>query len=280
MPRLIKRGRSNYTNTDNKLVRDDTLHWGPRGLFNYMWSQADNWQFYVKELVKHSPGGETELRNYLNELEEHGYLKRTPRHDGAGKFGGMDWILSDVGGLNRHAGNPDDGETSQNPEKVTRTPSCGETVGRSNRRTVNLTLSNNNNKNYQYKEISIERNKNNSSTKVEPPIPYQQIIDYLNQKTGAHYKPSSKANQRLIKARFKEGYKLDDFKTVIDNKAFEWQHTDMWQFMRPSTLFSPSHFDDYLNANNLDKHKNKPTGGGYDSTQVDLSSVNDDDLPF
>lgn len=114
---------------------------------------------------------------------------------------------------------------------------------------------------------------------AEPPIPYKEIIDYLNQKTGAHYKPSSKANQKLIKARLKEGYKLDDFKTVIDNKAFEWQHTDMWQFMRPSTLFSPSHFDDYLNANNLDKHKNKPTGGGYDSTQVDLSDVNDD-LPF
>lgn len=163
MPRLIKQGRSNYTNTDNKLVRDDTLHWGPRGLFNYMWSQADNWQFYVKELVKHSPGGETELRNYLNELEEHGYLKRTPRHDGAGKFGGMDWILSDVGGLNRHAGNPDDGETSQNPGKVTRTPSCGETVGRSNRRTVNLTLSNNNNKNYQYKELSTNKKSSSSS---------------------------------------------------------------------------------------------------------------------
>ena len=163
MPRLIKRGRSNYTNTDNKLVRDNTLHWGPRGLFNYMWSQADNWQFYVKELVKHSPGGETELRNYLNELEEHGYLKRTPRHDGAGKFGGMDWILSDVGGLNRHAGNPDDGETSQNPGKVTRTPSCGETVGRSNRRTVNLTLSNNNNKNYQYKELSTNKKSSSSS---------------------------------------------------------------------------------------------------------------------
>ena len=84
----------------------------------------------------------------------------------------------------------------------------------------------------------------------------------------------------MIKARFKEGYKLDDFKTVIDNKAFEWQHTDMWKYMTPSTLFRASHFDDYLNANNLDNHKNKPTGGGYDTTQVDLSSMNDDDLPF
>lgn len=253
MPRLIKRGRSNYTNTDNKLVRDDTLHWGPRGLFNYMWSQADNWQFYVKELVKHSPGGETELRNYLNELEEHGYLKRTPRHDGAGKFGGMDWILSDVGGLNRHAGNPDDGETSQNPGKVTRTPSCGETVERSNRRTVNLTLSNNNNKNYQYKEISNKRKEKNSPAQsTEPHIPYKEIIDYLNYKTKAHYKASSKVNQRLIKARIKEGYTLEDFKTVINNKAFEWQHTDMWKYMRPSTLFG-SHFDDYLNENKLQK---------------------------
>lgn len=115
---------------------------------------------------------------------------------------------------------------------------------------------------------------------AEPPIPYKEIIDYLNHKTGAHYKPSSKANKKLIKARIKEGYTAQDFKTVVDNKAFEWQHTDMWQFMRPSTLFSPSHFDDYLNANNLDKHKNKPADGGYDSTQVDLSDVNDDDLPF
>lgn len=253
MPRIIKKGRGNYTNTDNQLVRDNTLRWGSRGLFNYMWSQADGWQFYVKELVKHSPGGETELRNYLNELEEHGYLKRTPRHDNEGKFGGMDWILSDVGGLNRHAGNPDDGETSQNPGKVTRTPSCGETVGRSNRRTVNLTLRNNNNKNYQYKEISNKRKEKNSPAQsTEPHIPYKEIIDYLNYKTKAHYKASSKVNQRLIKARFKEGYMLEDFKTVINNKAFEWQHSDMWKYMRPSTLFG-SHFDDYLNANNLQK---------------------------
>lgn len=136
------------------------------------------------------------------------------------------------------------------------------------------------NKNSDKSQVTYQQSQSTKKEDKSESIPYKEIIDYLNHKTGAHYKPSSKANQRLIKARFKEGYKLDDFKTVIDNKAFEWQHTDMWQFMRPSTLFSPSHFDDYLNANNLDSHKNKPTGGGYDTTQVDLSSVNDDDLPF
>ena len=106
-------------------------------------------------------------------------------------------------------------------------------------------------------------------------------MDYLNQKTGARYKPSSKANQRLIKARFKEGYKLDDFKTVIDNKAYEWQQSPkMWKYMRPSTLFSASKFDDYLNANNLDKTNRVPTNGGYDELDGGIPDVPDDDLPF
>lgn len=250
MPRIIKKGRGNYTNTDNQLVRDNTLRWGSRGLFNYMWSQADGWQFYVKELVKHSPGGETELRNYLNELEEHGYLKRTPRHDNEGKFGGMDWILSDVGGLNRHAGNPDDGETSQNPGKVTRTPSCGETVGRSNRRTVNRTLSNNNIKNYQNKEITNKR-KEKSSAEAEPAI--SEIINYLNKKAGTHYRPNTKAYQDLINAKLAKGYTVEDFKTVINNKSFEWQNTPAWIYMRPSTLFKDK-FDEYLHANDLNRY--------------------------
>lgn len=271
MPRIIKKGRGNYTNTDNTLVRDDTLHWGPRGLFNYMWSQADGWQFYVKELVKHSPGGETELRNYLNELEEHGYLKRTPRHDNEGKFGGMDWILSDVGGLNRHAENPDDGETSQNPGKVSGTPSCGETVGRSNRRTVNRTLRNNNIKNYQNKEITNKR-KEKSSAKAEPAI--SEIIDYLNKKAGTNYNPTTKAYQELIKARLAEGYTVEDFKTVVNNQAFSWQNTPAWKYMRPSTLFKDKYFDEYLHANDLSKHTGKHVEKGTDwaKKEIDTSS--------
>ena len=302
MPRLVKRSRGNYTNTDNTLVRDDSLHWGPRGLFNYMWSQADGWQFYVKELVKHSPGGETELRNYLNELEEHGYLKRTPRHDDKGKFGGMNWILSDTGGLNRRAGNPDDGETSQNHEKVSGTPSCGETVERSNRRAgnpddgetsqnhekvsgtpscgetversnrrkVNRTLSNINIKNYQNKEITNKR-KEKSSAKAEPAI--SEIIDYLNKKAGTHYSPKTKAYQELINTKLAEGYTINDFKKVINNQAFSWQNTPAWKYMRPSTLFKDK-FDEYLHANDLNRYSGKRVEKGTDwsKKEIDTSS--------
>lgn len=73
------------------------------------------------------------------------------------------------------------------------------------------------------------------------------IIEYLNQKVGTHYRPTSYENKKLIKARLNEGATVDDFKTVIDKKVDEWLNTDMKRYLRPKTLFAPTHFDDYLN---------------------------------
>lgn len=150
MPRLIKKDHGNYTNISNVLVRDSRLTWKARGIFLYLWSQADNWQFYVKELLTHAPEGKESLQNGLKELEEYGYLQRINRHsDKSGKFGGLEWILDD---------NPVDGQNSQNSEKKSGLPSDGKTVQRKNRPPENSSLRNNNNKNYQYKEISNKRN--------------------------------------------------------------------------------------------------------------------------
>ncbi len=73
------------------------------------------------------------------------------------------------------------------------------------------------------------------------------IIAYLNDKTGANYRASSKTTQRLIKARLKEGYGLDDFKAVIDTKTSDWlRDSKMSQYLRPETLFG-NKFESYLN---------------------------------
>lgn len=55
--------------------------------------------------------------------------------------------------------------------------------------------------------------------------PYKAVIDYLNTKMGTDYKSSSKDSQKHIRARFQEGYKLEDFYTVIDKKVREWKGT-------------------------------------------------------
>ena len=78
-------------------------------------------------------------------------------------------------------------------------------------------------------------------------IPYEKIIDYLNRKTNSHYRPTSKATRRLIKARYNEGFTDTDFKTVIDKKCAEWlQDGNMVQYLRPETLFGTK-FEAYLN---------------------------------
>ena len=75
--------------------------------------------------------------------------------------------------------------------------------------------------------------------------PYKDVIDYLN-KTGKHYKSTTKKNQTVIRARTDEGFTLDDFKQVINNKVVEWKGTDMEKYLRPETLFG-SKFEGYLN---------------------------------
>ena len=77
-------------------------------------------------------------------------------------------------------------------------------------------------------------------------IPYAEIIDYLNEKLGSHYKASTGKTKTQIHARFKEGFTLEDFKIVIDKKIAEWYGTNMEQYLRPVTLFGTK-FESYLN---------------------------------
>lgn len=78
-----------------------------------------------------------------------------------------------------------------------------------------------------------------------------EIIEYLNLKTGSKFKTTTKPYIQAIRSRLKEGYTVDDFKTVIDKKCREWKGTKLEKYLTPKTLFAPSHFDTYLNANEM-----------------------------
>ena len=78
---------------------------------------------------------------------------------------------------------------------------------------------------------------------------YSSVIDYLNEKTERtgkeKYSSTSTKTQKLIKARLREKYELEDFKIVIDKKCKEWLGTDMEKYLRPETLFG-NKFESYL----------------------------------
>lgn len=130
------------------------------------------------------------------------------------------------------------------------------------------------------KKNNIKEQKNRTDKDIgqaEPDdIPYKEIIDYLNKKTGRRFPATAKRNKEPIHARWREGYRLEDFKRVIDNKCFSWANDPkMSAYLRPTTLFSPK-FSDYLNENNIPANATP-----YDLKDFENQKLpQDDDLPF
>jgi len=108
-------------------------------------------------------------------------------------------------------------------------------------------------------ETETETEEKLNRSKVEPPkapqgasteIPYFEIIEYLNQKTGKNFDHQSKETRAKIKARWGINGKqrtLADFVRVIDNKCASWLNDPgMVNYLRPETLFGTK-FESYLN---------------------------------
>ena len=106
---------------------------------------------------------------------------------------------------------------------------------------------NNNNDNVNV-NVNVKDKNNILSCKSE--YQYKEVIEYLNTKAGTAFKDQSKDTRKHIKARFDDGFSLDDFKTVIDKKVAEWRGTDMEKYLRPQTLFGTK-FESYLNQKNV-----------------------------
>lgn len=85
---------------------------------------------------------------------------------------------------------------------------------------------------------------------VQPKKPddIDEVINHLNHRLGTRYKTTTQATRKLIKARLKEGFTVEDMKLVIDKKATEWVgNQKMAQYLRPDILFG-NKFEGYLNA--------------------------------
>lgn len=119
---------------------------------------------------------------------------------------------------------------------------------------------------------NIDNNKDNSYT-----AEIAEIIDYLNSVTGCSYRKANKTSNSHIRARLKEGFTVEDFKTVIDKKNAEWGgDSKMAQYLRPQTLFGTK-FESYLNQpiNRRTAQISKPNGALDDYER--LSSLFDEE---
>lgn len=129
-------------------------------------------------------------------------------------------------------------------------------------------------------KISIDKNINNIYS-----AEIKQIIDYLNLKCGTRYTYKNKTYNSHIKARLDEGFTVEDFKTVIDNKTASWlKDKRMCMYLRPQTLFC-GNFESYLNEKGVNAVGHKRDTVKYEASDFygDISTGadgNESDLPF
>ncbi|MFJ5965163.1 phage replisome organizer N-terminal domain-containing protein [Bacillus sp. NPDC093026] len=124
------------------------------------------------------------------------------------------------------------------------------------------------------KELKDILSRNSTADGPESDIPFKLIVDLLNKVTGKSFRHSSAATQRLIKARWNDGFRFEDFKTVILTKTHQWLNDDkMNRYLQPTTLFGTK-FEGYLNegVGVIKNAEHQISGGG--------SLKRKNDIPF
>ncbi|EGQ3375399.1 conserved phage C-terminal domain-containing protein [Staphylococcus pseudintermedius] len=221
----------NFVTVHKDFIHDSNISWKAKGILLYLLSRPDDWQIYETELEQHSTDGLSGLKSGIKELEEIGYIQRNRKRDKSGRLNGYEYLVY------------------EQPHHI-RFSNVGKTVnGKTNNgKTVNgkSHTTNNNSTNNDLTNNNSTNNDVNILSGNPTAYPYRDVIDYLNKQTGKQYKSTTKKNQTVIRARTDEGFTLDDFKKVIDNKVSEWKGTDMEKYLRPETLFGTK-FEGYLN---------------------------------
>ena len=216
-----------YTVMANFHLRDRNLSLKAKGVMSFMLSLPDTWDFSMEGLAICSKDGVDSVRSALKELEDSGYLVRSRARDEKGKVGKAIYDLYEKPALEK--------PILENP--IQEKPILDKPILE---------------KQAQINTNELNTNELNTKIDIVPeqkqePIPYAEIITYFNEVAGTHYLLRGKEIKRFIKARWNDGFRLEDFKTVLDKKAGQWKNdAKMSKYLRFETLFS-NKFESYLN---------------------------------
>ena len=238
----------------NNIFKDKTISLKAKGLLAFMMSVPPDWDYSLAGLAACNKDGLVSVRSALQELEDNFYVKLTKVRNEKGQIVDMQYDVSDepVFG-NRIEEKP----FLENPKADN--PKMEKPLSE-NRTQLNT------------KELNTKE----LNTKIDivpeqkqEPIPYAEIITYFNEVAGTHYLLRGKEIKKFIKARWNDGFRLEDFKTVLDKKAGQWKNdAKMSKYLRFETLFS-NKFESYLNEVVAPRHNlMNPSGSQYTDDEI------------
>lgn len=127
--------KEKYGQIPNELLNNDEISLKAKGLFGYLQSKPDGWDFSEERITKKIKEGKTALHSAIKELEEYGYLRRESNKDSEGKWSGYNYTLS---------GYPFDGKPVKRVTRLTEkgvTLSKKETVRKNNKESKDIVSS-------------------------------------------------------------------------------------------------------------------------------------------
>ena len=85
---------SGFTIVPNEALNDSKLSFRAKGVYAFLRSKPDNWEFRMSNIILSSTEGRDAIRAAIKELETAGYVKREPcRNDTVNKFDGWVWYI-------------------------------------------------------------------------------------------------------------------------------------------------------------------------------------------
>lgn len=256
MAKIAKDRRNYFVTVDQGVAQDSNLSWKARGLFLYLWSQDDSWNFYQSEVVNHAPDGMDSLRSGLEELENKGYLTRNQKRQG-GKFSNSDWILhekpvktgvQDVKDNKKSNDQKQEKPLSEKP--LSENPISGNPISEKPISGNPTLINNNNNKDQHNKEQynNNEQTQGSSSLKSD----FEKLWSLYPRKEGK--KPAFAAYKRAIK----KGTTNKDIQNGIINykKQIKIQGTTKNYIKQGSTWFNQECWNDEPNFTPPPKKRN------------------------
>lgn len=209
-----KKHKINYSQISNDLLNDKTLSLKAKGLYSFMFSKPDDFNFTIRSLSKLLFEGQRSIMATLQELKVKGWVTYTKFPDGSGEY-----FLNE--NPNLHNSNLD--------EPKCQNPNLHNSNLLKEQRINNTDLFNN--KDYNNKET----------------IDFEKLMSYYNlvlDKSVRIFNP--KAKTRLLQL-LKIGYTKEDIKKVIDNVSNDNFHKEQkFKHVTLEFLFRPEIFERYV----------------------------------
>jgi len=86
MSNRIKKRESSFTQVSNSFLRDRNISFKAKGLFCYMFSMSEDWNFTIRSIANQQKDGESSIISAIKELKEYGYISYQKHSDGSGTY--------------------------------------------------------------------------------------------------------------------------------------------------------------------------------------------------